>query len=185
MGLFLQTVIVPGCGEEQVRNALETVAKSDTDSGIPMELDPAQCRYQVHEKGVGVLLNEDCIGFEDLASQLSKAIGGPLMLLYIYDGDYWGYFLLDNGTVMDMFNPVPDYFEELPEEEMEELKGNAQLVAEYFQVDRASIENYLVRWTDEILEAEEQKAYEEDEFEMGSDWQMADFMGRLGFPYEW
>ena len=51
MGLFLQTVIVPGCGEEQVRNALETVAKSDTDSGIPMELDPAQCRYQVHEKG--------------------------------------------------------------------------------------------------------------------------------------
>lgn len=184
MGMFLQTMIIPDIPEDQVKSAVEKVAKEQAE-GESMGLVPRECRYQVHDRGVSVLLNDDCVGFEDLASVLSKETGRPVMMLYIYDGDFWGYFLLENGEIKDTFNPMPDYFEEIPEEEKESMKGNAALLAEYFHVDAASVEKYLVFWTEDMLEKEGQKAYEEDEFEVGEDWQMADFMRSLGYPYEW
>ena len=45
---------------------------------------------------------------------------------------------------------------------------------------KQDFENYLVRWD---LDAEEQiKAYPDDEFGQ-EDWQLLDFMKKLGFPY--
>ncbi len=181
MGLFLQTVIAPDCTEGEIRKALQQAAAQGSD----MELDPAQCRYAVHGNGVSVLLNDGCIGFEGLAEALSTQVGKPVMLLYIYDGDFWGYFLCENGSVLDTFNPMPDYFEEIPEEQKESMRGNAALIADYFHVDPAAIEKYLVFWTWEDSEEEDGKAYEDDEFDRGEDWQMADFMRSLGYPYEW
>ena len=150
-----------------------------------MQLEPAQCRYAVHGTGVSVLLNDDCVGFEGLAETVSVQLGKPVMLLYIYDGDFWGYFLCENGSVLDAFNPMPDYFEEVPEEQKESMRVNAALIADRFHVDPAAIEKYLVFWTEEDLEEWDEKVYEDDEFGRGEDWQMADFMRRLGYPYEW
>ena len=185
MGLFLQAAVIPDCTEDAVREACSRAAAQQPSGGYGMELRPDACRYAVHGTGVSMLFNEDCAGFEDMAGALSVETGCPVLLLYIYDGDFWGYFLCDKGEVVDTFNPMPDYFEEAPEEERDEMKGNASLIAQYFHVDVSSIDNYLRFWTVEVFEEEGKKAYADDEFDIGEDWQMADFMRKLGYPYEW
>lgn len=195
MGLFLQTAIIPECSETEARKAVAAVAEKysrefespDPDPQseyIIIELIPDECQYQMAQNGIRILFNEACIGHESLASALSRELGKAVMLLYIYDGDYWGYYLYDKGSEIDRFVPMPDYFEEVPEEEKERMKGNADLIAEYFHVDRASIEKYLVFWSEEMMDDYSAKAYEDDEFGQCEDWQMADFMRKLGYPYE-
>lgn len=60
------------------------------------------------------------------------------------------------------------------------MKGNAEIIAKYFDVEAASIEKYLVHWSEDMMD---KKAYEDDEFGY-EDWQMVDFMRKLGYPYE-
>ena len=91
-----------------------------------------------------------------------------------------GYELYDQGDFVDQFNPMPDYFEEVSEEKILKSKGDAQIIARYFHVEKASVERYLVRWSEEMLD---EKAYADDEFGY-EDWQMADFMRKLGYPYD-
>ena len=175
MGLFLQTAIIPDCKETEAREALKKIAAR-------FDLIPEECRYKEYAGGTAILLNEDCVGYDTLAKAISKALRKAALLLYTYDGDYWGYFLFDNGKEIDMFDSVPDYFEGVSEKEKQEVKGNAKLISDYFHVEESSIKNYLVFWTGEMTD---KKAYEDDEFEYLDCWQMADFMKRLGYPYEW
>ena len=108
------------------------------------------------------------------------------MLCYIYDGDYWGYYFYDKGMVLDCFNTMPDYFVKISEEERQRLAGNSKIIAAYFDVEEAEIKNDIQIWTDDILDSEDEiYAYSEDEFCMGENWQMADFMRKIGYLYQW
>lgn len=196
MGLFLQTAVIPDCSEDEVKNAvaavaetysqeLETLGSDDAPEYPIINLIPDECRYQASERGVCILFNEDCIGYEALAGAVSKELGNAVLLLYIYDGDYWGYFLYDNGAEIDRFVPMPDYFEEVSEADMQQMKGNADVIAKYFHVDKDSFEKYLVFWTGDMMDDYSAKAYEDDEFGQCEDWQMTDFMRKLGYLYEW
>ncbi|MDE7225207.1 MAG: hypothetical protein K2O34_15680 [Acetatifactor sp.] len=180
MGLFLQTAIIPDCGlqeaQEAVKNAEEWL---DT-------LDPAQCCYRETEQGTIVLFNEDCCGYEELAIQLTTNLPSPVLLLYIYDEDFWGYYFYEKGAELDQFSPMPDYFEDCSPQERQRCAGNSALLARYFSVEQESIERYLRQWTPEMViqyEEDEEKAYPDDEFGQCDCWQMADFMRKLGFPY--
>lgn len=186
MGVFLQTAIIPDCKEAEAREAVERVAqKLSCEKYEITDLIPEECQFKVQGKGISILFNEDCVGYEFLAEAISKEAGKAVLLLYIYDDDFWGYFLYENGSQIDQFNPMPDCLEEVSEEERQEMKGNAKAISEYFHVEEALIEKYLVYWTEEMLEGEETKAYEEDEFVQCDCWQLADFMRKLGYPYEW
>ena len=180
MGLFLQTAIVPGCEVWEVQEAVKNAAEwIDT-------LDPTQCSYRGLERGSIVLFNEDCFGYEELAIQLSGNLPSPVLLLYIYDGDFWGYFLYEKRKEVDQFSPMPDYFEDCSPQEMQRCAGNSALLARYFSIEQGSIERYLRQWTQDMvmqLEEDEEKAYPDDEFGQCDCWQMADFMRKLGFPY--
>lgn len=180
MGLFLQTAILPGCEVSQVREAVENVADwMDT-------LDPTQCSYRQLESGSIVLFNEDCCGYEELAIGLSEKLPFPVLLLYIYDGDFWGYYLYEKGKELDQFSPMPDYFEDCSPQEMQRCAGDSALLARYFSVEQGSIERYLRQWTPDMAAQygeDEEKAYPDDEFGQCDCWQMADFMKKLGFPY--
>lgn len=197
MGLFLQVALMPGCKEAEAREAIQAVADKyacsfdELESGdydedcieddmLISELIPDECQYVESAHGVSILINDGCIGHDSLAKAVSKETGKAFLLLYIYDGDYWGYWLYENGNAIDEFNPIPDYFEKASEKKIQKVKGNAEIIARYFDVEKASIEKYLVRWPEEMIG---KKAYEDDEFEYG-DWQMADFMRKLGYPYE-
>lgn len=180
MGLFLQTAIIPDCETWEVREAVGNVAEwIDT-------LDQAQCSYRETGGGNIVLFNEDCCGYEELAAELSANLPSPVLLLYIYDGDFWGYYLYEKGAELDRFSTMPDYFEDCSSEERQRCAGNSALLTRYFSVEQGSIERYLRQWTPEMImqcEEDEEKAYLDDEFGQCDCWQMADFMRKLGFPY--
>ncbi len=178
MGLFLQTAILPTCGEEQSRRAIESLAQQDPS----LELELTGCKFFPSGSGVQVLFNEGCAGYDALAGGLSKLVGGPVLLLYIYDEDFWGYFFCENGRELDRFSPMPDYFGD--EVDFPDPSGNAALIAERFGVARDVVAPYLVTWTDEDFEGE-RKVSDDDECPMGDCWQMADFMEKLGWPYRW
>lgn len=179
MGLFLETAIVNCNDMNKVRQSLDEIAKEKS----KLDLNPEECKYSQSKNAVQVLLNEDCVGYEELAKDLSEKISSHVMLLYIYDEDFWGYFLYDKGREMDRFSPDPEYFGE--DEDSEKYSGNAEIVSKYFGVPRESIEKYIVRWQDEYYEEGDIMAYEDDEFPYADCWQMADFMKKIGFPYGW
>jgi len=181
MGLFLQTAIALHCKEEEVKEAIKKVTKS-----LPYEevgdLIPEECQYKIQKDSVSILFNYECIGYERLAKAISEEVKGPVMLLYIYDGDFWGYYFYDNGIGLDRFDPMPDYFEEVSEELKQLVKGNAEVIANYFKIEKALIEKYLIFWQ---CQKTDEKAYETDEYCIGESWQMADFMQAIGYPYEY
>ena len=138
MGLFLQTVILPNCKESLIKTAVEQVEER-TNIG----LIAADCLYKELNDGVNILLNRHCFGYEELAKELSLCITQPVLLLYIYDDDFWGYFFYENGNELDRFNPMPDYFEDVSEEERESFSGNSKIISKYFNVNEEDIKNYL------------------------------------------
>lgn len=182
MGMFLNVLIVQNTKEEDVKKSLEKAGGVYPD----WNLVPEECKYKECNSGVKVLLSDMCAGYEDIPKEISKELMCPAMLCYIYDGDYWGYDFYDSGREIDSFNPMPEYFEEVSEEEKQRLSGNSEIIARYFHIDEARIKNYLIPWDDDILDADEStKAYEEDEFCIGEDWQIADFMNAIGYSYDW
>lgn len=113
MGMFLSVLIVQDANQQDVKNSLEKTGKLYPN----WNLLPEECQYRAYSGGVQVLLNEMCAGYEDIPREVSKDLICPAMLCYLYDGDFWGYFLYDKGDEVDNFNPMPDYFEEVSEEE--------------------------------------------------------------------
>lgn len=180
MGLFLQTAIIPNCKEDDIKALVEKVEQN-----TEFELIAADCRYQDYGNGVNILFNDSCFGYEGLAEALSKDIEQPVLQLYIYDEDYWGYYLYKGGLEIDCFNPMPDYFEEVSEQERKRTIGNSAIISEYFDVQEDAIKNYLVLWTEERMDHYDKNAYANDEYCQCDCWQMVDFMRKLGFPYSW
>lgn len=173
MGVFLHTVLFPGGEARDCREAVQTAAWMPQ---LNMELDG--CHWESYDKGPAVLLNDDCCGFEELAERLSGLLPGPVMVLYIYDDDYWGYFLWKTGKELDRFASRTDVFEEgIPPYRI----GDAQTVARCFGVQPECIARYLIPWDGETAD---EYAYESDRAAIGDSWQLADFMGALGFDFD-
>ena len=179
MGLFLNVLIVPDRDKATVKNCL------DQKGDLPgWELKPSECQYKDDSTGTMVLLNDWCSGYADIPKAISQELHSTALLCYIYDGDFWGYFLYQNGMELDRFTPMPSYFEEISEDERQRCAGSSQVLAQCFQIPAERVERYLQEWTDEILESDQEVyAYEGDESPAGQDWQMTDFMNALGFPY--
>ena len=178
MGLFLQTAIVPGGDEKTVRSVLEGLAPQKD-----WNLNLSECKFVTNDKGVQILFNDYCMGYERMAEVLSKETGRDAMLLYIYDDDFWGYFFCENGVMLDQFMPIPEYFSDDPAEAVP-APGNAALIAERFHVPAETVAPYLTSWALDDLDGAE-KAHEADEFPYGDCWQMVDFMAKLGWPWPW
>lgn len=178
MGVFLQTAILPGAAECDARKAVERAARLQG-----CELTEKLCRYTGNRLGVQIFFGDETSGFFELAENLSKALKGPVLLAYIYDGDFWGYNLYDDGCEIDRYEGMPDCFSEVTEKQPLRATGTPESLARYFSVEADSIRNYLVPWTEELLEAGK-KAYPEDQYPYGDCWQLTDFLTKLGWPTE-
>lgn len=172
MGLFLHTILFPDGGEKECREALQRSAADPR-----LGLRPAECRWRQCARGPAVLLNDDFAGAELLAARLSFRLETPLMVLFIYDGDCWGYFLWQKGAELDRFFSRPDYFG--PGNPPAEA-GDPRAVGRAFSKTPALLKQYLEPWDPENLG---RRAYAGDGAAAGDCWQMADFMGALGFDY--
>ena len=177
MGVFLQNALFPGCNEACARAAVEAAAKNPA-----FRIDLENCKYAHNYEGTQVLMEGDALGFAPLARALSDASENPVMLLYIYDGDYWGYDFY-GGNEEDHFCTLPDYFGPVSQEEKQRLSGNPAALAGWFPTwDTGKLQCYLIHWsnrTDELGET----ACPNDRFPYGDCWQMTDFAAQLCFPW--
>lgn len=182
MGIFLSLTGVIGKTQNEVSNGLAAYAASK-DGGLEKKvLRPDDSHCCVIEEAAGnttVLYPDAYLEWDESSRFLSQELKASVFSFHIHDGDWWSYFLFADGEVVDRFNPVPDYWEDLAEEEMDAWKGDAAVVANHSGIVKADVENYLVRWNPETTET---KAYPGDEFEQ-TDWQLLDFMKKLRLPY--
>jgi hypothetical protein len=179
---------VVGGSEQTVVDALRAYAEHNEGSLQEEELTTEDDGCLVVSEGAGgvtVLYPADFLDWDSAAQDLSKRLRKPVFSFHIHDGDLWMYSLYDDGELVDQFNPVPDYWQELEEDERRSWKGNATEVARRIPgLAPERIAGYLVEWGEEVLEASERKkAYPADQFHYGDDWQLVDFMGKLGLDY--
>ena len=177
MGLFLHVILFPGGDGAACRAALEREAADQE-----LSIRPEECRWHLYEKGPAVELNEGAIGYEAAGRMSGTSDGagldGPVMGLYIYDDDFWGYGLWQKGKELDQFASVCDYFDE---GSPPDKPGDAETVARYFVVEPERIARYLTPWRPD---AAGEYAYDGDMSAIGDSWQMADFLDALGFDYD-
>lgn len=175
MGVFLQVLLFPDGNEPDCHAALRQAA-ADPDMGLKLN----ECHWHLYEKGPAVLLNEGSLGYDALTRRLSECVSSPVMDLYIYDDDYWGYWVYQRGAEVDSFASVPDYFKP---GSPPNKPGNAPLVAQLFRAPAQDLLPYLTPWREEDMELD-LFARDGDSAVIGDSWQMADFMGALGFAFD-
>ncbi len=185
MGMFLSMTSVIGKTQNEVIISLTKYTKS-LEGGIEKEnlsIDDNNCCVIEEANQNTTIFNPYAYLDWDKSSEfISKDLNTSVFSFHIHDGDFWIYTLFVNGEIVDQFNPIPDYWEEyISDVELKSWEGNAALISKYINsVKQSAIEKYLVRWD---LEAEEsEKAYSDDEFAQ-EDWQLLDFMKKLGLPY--
>lgn len=172
MGLFLHVILFPGGDEAKWRAALAREAEDQK-----LSVRPEECLWHQYEKGPAVQLNDYANGWET-AGRLSDGMDGPVLLAYIYDDDFWGYDLWEDGMLLDQFASVHDYF---GENQPPNKAGDARIVGSCFGVEPEAIDRYLIPWEEAMMDA---RAYEGDRSTIGDSWQMADFLNALGFDYD-
>jgi hypothetical protein len=185
MGTFLALSGIIGKSKNEVLTSLTNYTKS-VSGGIEIsELttdDDNCCVIEETNGNISILYPNGYLEWDDSSQFISKELNAPVFSFHIHDGDLWMYILYFNGEIIDQFNPIPDYWEDdISEEEIENWKGNASILSNYIPSLKArDVEKYLVRWD---LESEEQeKAYFNDKF-IREDWQLVDFMKRVGISY--
>lgn len=119
---------------------------------------------------------------EALPKELSRELNTQVFLYHIHDGDLWMYLFFVSGELKDKYNPLPDYWGDVSEEERIKWKGNSDILAQTLHVDKSQIEPYLIFWKEEPKRIKK-KTFPGDEFTLGSDWAMIDFQRKLGIEY--
>jgi hypothetical protein len=188
MGLFLSMSGVIGASEESVVAALRAYAEGNDGLLEEAELTTEDDDCLVISEGpagVTVLYPSDFFDWDSATQEISQRLRKPAFSFHIHDGDLWMYTLYENGHLIDQFNPVPDYWQELEEDTQRAWQGNASEVAQRVPgLAPEQIAKYLVQWGDEVFESDERrKAYSTDRFYYGDEWQLLDFMSKLGLDY--
>lgn len=121
--------------------------------------------------------------WDEIAQHLSQELLRPVFSFHIHDGDLWMFIVFNAGIEVAWFNPIPGYWSEVDAAEEKKWAGNADEICRLVpNVSVESIRNYFVSWNDDGS-GPTGKAYEDDEFAYCSDWQMVDFMRRIGLTF--
>lgn len=124
------------------------------------------------------------MGWDEVSQELSKALRKSVFSFHIHDGGFWMYRFFVDGEEGDRFNPVPEYWGDVPQEESEMWSGNASFVAKHWpDIEEKDIKNYLIHWELDDLSNPSRKAYPDDQYSIGEDSQLCDFFRSLGLIY--
>lgn len=185
MGMFLAMSGVIGKNAEEVTKALEayiTKNKSTIEEVQPVNEAFDLCVIGENRKNTTIVYPEDFYMWEEASEYLSKELNTSVFAFHIHDSDLWMYIFYDCGNVEDKFNPIPDYWEELAEEEIKEWNGNPEIICQHIKnISAGDIKNYYKFWRSD--DVQEEKDYEEDEFCFEDEWQVVDFMNKLSIMY--
>ncbi|MEN6306196.1 MAG: hypothetical protein ABFD91_00445 [Anaerohalosphaeraceae bacterium] len=185
MGLFLALSGVIGASEEVVVSSLRNYAaqKNGTFCAEQGEAKyPDVLVISSNQDRVSILYPEKFYEWDDTSRYLSETLSCPVFSLHIHDGDMWMYLLFKDGKQIDQFNPIPAYWEEMPEEEQKTWAGNADVIESCVpNLKKEMICNYLKLWDYEDQSLT--KAYPNDEYTYNECWQLCDFMKCLGLIF--
>jgi hypothetical protein len=115
---------------------------------------------------------------------VSQRLCCPGFLIFVYDGDYWGYEFFDRGKVFDHFvqesESQPIWFPG------EDCRGNAGVLAEHLPSIRIEdIEPYLMQMHDWVMPKDMNvPARPGDEFRRFDECAVLDFLRMLGVPVQ-
>lgn len=185
MGLFLGLSGIIGKSQEEVVASLSRYL-SMTGGGLGAAMldvnDPDCCILDTANGNTTIIYPGSYLEWDDSSAFISNDLKSPVFSLHIHDGDFWIYLLYVDGQVVDQFNPIPDYWDDnISLEDKEICKGNAEIVAKYVPgLNPDDIDKYLTTW--QLDDEERVKAYPSDEY-VQEDWQLLDFMRKLGLPY--
>jgi hypothetical protein len=185
MGLFLSLTSVVGKKSLEVVESLRryTIVSGGGLKKDSLSTEHDNCAVIEEANGNTTIFNPHAfLDWEDSSEFISNDLKASVFSFHIHDGDLWMYTLYHNGELIDQFNPIPDYWDEnISQDDINILKGSASKVAKLVPgITPADIEKYLVHW--DLEDEGRQKAYEDDEF-YNEEWQLLDFMRKLGLPY--
>ena len=177
-----------GSRKDVVRGALYDVAKANDAvfEEAQLTMDDDGCLV-IGEgpAGTTILYPNGTLGMH-VSQMLSANLAAAVFWFHIHDGDLWTYALFDNGEMIDQFSTRPDYWGEDGGDMGETIAGgDAEEIAKCIPgLSADNISQYLVVWSDRhyqggVLE----KAYPADRFHYGEDWQLLDFVAKLGLTY--
>jgi hypothetical protein len=75
---------------------------------------------------------------------VSRQLGVAGLLVFVYDGDYWGYELFDRGEAKDHF--VQTTMDPMITFAGEDCRGDAAVLAQTLALNEADVAPYLARW---------------------------------------
>lgn len=185
MGLFLAASGVVDRDGEQTAAGIAAYAASS--GGIfefrANETDDSKIGgIQSTTRSTTVLYPRDFLDWE-CSKFLSSTLQTAVFSFHIHDGDLWMFVVFDKGEEVAWFNPVPDYWGNISSKERLQWKGDPERTASLVTgVTPESIQHYLRTWTDVDYNAQH-KAYPDDDYFIGEDFQLFDFMRRLKFDF--
>ena len=94
MGLFLHMAITKLNDLSKVREMISEAVNANKDNMEKLQVKEENCQYTEYDSGIRIAFNDDIPSPEFLAA-FSLKTDSPLLFLYIYDGDFWGYTLYD------------------------------------------------------------------------------------------
>lgn len=128
----------------------------------------------IHRKGYEVALG------------VGTRLACPWINVRIQEGSLWDYSLYETDRHIDNFSTLPEYWDDDLAWQATQ-RGNPELLASCWQIDKSGIENYLRPWGFKVDEDKgifntllRGKAYPTDRHEYGDIWQMTDFLRALG-----
>lgn len=185
MGTFISLSGIIGKSQIEVVDSLKRYTNSVDGNLIKEDLDGEHNNCCIIEEGKGnttIYYPNHFLEWKNASEYISKDLNTPVFSFHIHDGDLWMYVLYVDGAIVDQFNPIPDYWNNnISEKERLEWKGNASLIVEHVGlVERSKIEKYLIQW--DLENEENTKSYPDDEYGQ-EDWQLLDFLRKIGFSY--
>ena len=184
MGLFLAMSAVVGSDIPSVERALVKIARDHDGIFEPATAavvdDDATAVLGSSTAGTTVVYPNGFTEWDDASRVLSAALRTSVFSLHIHDGDLWMFLLFTRGEQVAQFNTVPGYWGRV--EPADWLPDPSIVAAVVPGADPAELAPYLQPWDDDAPELGA-KVWPGDEFGHGRDWQLIDFMRRLGFDY--
>jgi hypothetical protein len=193
VGLFMRTNAFHGVSHVDVRAALAEFW-SRHDRQVQPTPEPRVDAFALHEQRDGWTVLDWTRGWEwtlrrQAQLHVSEALGCTGLLVFVYDGDYWGYELFDRGAAVDWFVQWPQEGNSwFPGKD---LRGRPDAVVAAFPdlaLDPADVTAYLLQYPDG--QDDEQRWQDEelwnvparlgDRFSRGEDCAVLDFLGLLG-----
>ena len=188
MGLFIALSGIAGASRYEVERCLRDIATNGAGTFELASSDVDELDVLVISEALGdrisILYPGDFMEWDEVSQQMSKALRKPVFSFHIHDGDLWMYRLFIEGEGVDSFNPIPEYWGDVSQEESTMWAGNPSRIAHHWpDLKEEDVKNYLIHWKVEDVSGHNRKAYPDDEYCIGEAWQLCDFMRRLGLVY--